>query len=57
MSNTPKLNDHAVNGLAFPPAEPADYSDEMTLAQIELLRGCWTQDEAKMGSLVHEFTW
>lgn len=37
-----------------PPPEPADYSDEMTQAQVDALRQHAPQDESKMGSLVHE---
>jgi hypothetical protein len=57
MRKTPKPSvDHA-RGSALPAARPADYSDELTKAQIEALRACAPQDEAKMGPMVHEFSW
>ncbi len=43
--------------LAFPPPEPADYSDEMTEEQIDALRRAYPQEESAMGRLVHEFGW
>lgn len=52
---TPKPDMHAALRLPEPPA--ADYSDELTKAQIENLRSVWTQDESKMGPVVHEFSW
>lgn len=36
---------------------PADYSDELSNAQLAALRSLVPQDERKMGALVHEFTW
>jgi hypothetical protein len=56
MTNgTPIRDSHAV--LSIPEPEPADYSDEMTSADVQALRDVCTQDESKMGALVHGFTW
>ena len=43
--------------LAIPEPLPADYSDEVSKAQVEALRRAHTQVEAEMGPLVHEFRW
>lgn len=40
-----------------PEPMPADYSDEISEAQMEAVRSVWTQDEAAMGPVVHEFKW
>ena len=53
---TPRLDDQAF-GLAIPEPEPADYSDELTNADVDALRSIWTQDERAMGAIVHEFRW
>lgn len=42
---------------AVPPPPPADYSDELTKAQLAELRKLAPQRESEMGPLVHEFTW
>lgn len=55
MIRTPKPDYEATLRLPEPPA--ADYRDELTEAHIEALRNCWTQDESKMGAMVHEFRW
>lgn len=52
---TPKPNTSAAWNVPEPP--PADYSDELTAAQLAAMRMEWTQDEAEMGPLVHEFKW
>lgn len=58
MSNRPpKMEGAAPSGRSIPAPKPADYSDEVSTAQIEALRSISCQDESKMGSLVHEFTW
>ena len=57
MRNTPKTRADQARGAAIPPPPPADYSDELTNAQIEALRQHAPQDENKMGPLVHEFRW
>ena len=57
MSRTPKPDAQRARGAVLPPVEPADYSDELTKAQIAALRRYAAQDETKMGPLVHEFTW
>ncbi len=57
MAKTPKLDARSARGAALPPADPADYSDELTPAQLEALRQHAPQDEREMGPLVHEFTW
>lgn len=41
----------------MPAPEPADYSDELSPAQLAALRDLVPQDERKLGELVHEFTW
>lgn len=56
MSNrTPMPDPDAVLRLPEPPE--ADYSDELSPAHIAKLRSAWTQDETKMGPVVHEFRW
>lgn len=57
MSGRPPRPDPLAVRPAFPPPEPADYSDELTEEQIEALREFAPQDESKMGALVYEFTW
>lgn len=58
MSNRPpKLDARAARGQPIPPPKAADYSDEVSPAQVEALRALACQDESKMGALVHEFTW
>lgn len=57
MARTPKPVADSARGAMLPPPEPADYSDELTDAQIEALRQYAPQDESKMGALVHEFSW
>ena len=57
MRRTPKPDAQSGRGAIISPAEPADYSDELTEAQIEALRQYAPQDEKQMGPLVHEFTW
>lgn len=57
MAKTPKLDAQRARGAALPPVEPADYSDELTQAQLKTLRQYAPQDERQMGPLVHEFTW
>jgi hypothetical protein len=58
MSNRPpKLDPRAQRGNPVPPPKAADYSDEVSTAQIKALRSQHCQDESKMGALVHEFTW
>lgn len=57
MRRPPKPDAQSGRGAIIPPAEPADYSDELTEAQIEALRQYAPQDEKQMGPLVHEFTW
>lgn len=58
MTNRPPKEDgRAPRGRALPPVLPADYSDEVSPAQIDALRKVACQDESKMGALVHEFTW
>lgn len=54
-SRTPKPDNSSALRLPEPPA--VDYCDELSKAQIEKLRTVWTQDEAAMGPLVHEFRW
>lgn len=54
-SRIPKPNDDAALRLPEPPA--ADYCDELTPEQLKKLRSVWTQDEAALGPLVHEFRW
>lgn len=56
MSRTPKPDAMRGRGAVLPAPEPADYSDEMTEAQVDALRRCAPQDESAMGPLVHEFT-
>lgn len=41
----------------IPEPPEADYSDEITEAQIKNLRSAWSQDESAMGPVVHEFKW
>jgi len=56
MTNrTPKPAENAAWRLPEPPA--ADYSDEISVAQLAALRAAWTQDESAMGPVVHEFKW
>lgn len=57
MTRAPKMDPRAAARPPVPPAVPADYSDELTEAQIEALRRFAPQDERQMGPLVHEFTW
>ena len=58
MTKTPPLRDPlATTGSPIPPPEPADYTDELSAEQLDVLREVVTQDESKMGPLVHEFTW
>lgn len=57
MRRIPKPVADRARGAITSPVEPADYSDELTEAQIEALRQYAPQDEKKMGPLVHEFTW
>jgi hypothetical protein len=58
MSNRlPKKDPRAAAGRPLPKPAPADYSDEITKEQHEALRRFAPQDEAKMGPVVHEFTW
>jgi hypothetical protein len=58
MSNRPpKLDASAARGKPISPPKPADYSDEVSDAQVSALRSLVSQDESKMGALVHEFTW
>lgn len=52
---TPRPDPEAVLRLPEPPA--ADYSDELSRAQLDRLRSVWTQDESAMGPVVHEFRW
>lgn len=52
---TPKPDHEAACILPEPAA--ADYSDELTVKNLEALRSAWTQDESAMGPVVHEFTW
>jgi hypothetical protein len=54
-TRAPKPEMDAVWKLPEPPA--ADYSDELTKAQVANLRQLWTQDESAMGPVVHEFKW
>jgi hypothetical protein len=51
------MDPRAAFAAAIPAPEPADYSDEVSLEQIEALRCFAPQNPAKMGPLVHEFTW
>ena len=53
----PKQDPRAPSGPAVPPSPPANYSDELTDAQAAALCRHAPRDEAKMGPLVHEFTW
>lgn len=55
FNRTPKP-DHEVASILPEPPE-ADYCDELTDAHMEALRSVWTQDEAAMGPVVHEFQW
>lgn len=55
LNRTPKPDHEAALRLPEPPE--ADYSDELTAAHIETLKGAWTQDETQMGAVVHEFRW
>ncbi len=58
MTNrTPKMDASAPRAPAIPAPTPADYSDELSGAQVDALRKHAPQDESKMGHLVHEFTW
>ena len=43
--------------LKLPEPPEADYSDEVCESQMAALRAAWTQDEAAMGPVVHEFKW
>lgn len=54
---TPRPRADMARGPAMPAPEPADYSDELSNEQIDVLRKVATQDETKMGALVHEFVW
>ena len=57
MRNTPKPSADRAQGAVIPPPPPADYSDELSNTQIEVLRSYAPQDESKMGPVVHEFRW
>jgi len=58
MSNRPpKMDPRAPARKGVPCPERADYSDEVSDAQMERLRKFVSQDERAMGPLVHEFTW
>lgn len=54
-SRTPKPDENSA--LRLPEPSAADYCDELSKAQIDILRTVWTQDESAMGPLVHEFRW
>ena len=56
-TRTPKPDPRSVSGKPIPAAPGGDYNDELTPAQVDALRQHAPQDEAKMGPLVHEFTW
>ena len=55
FNRTPKPDFQAASILPEPPA--ADYSDELNAQHLERLRNSWSQDEATMGPVVHEFRW
>jgi hypothetical protein len=57
MSTPPKRDPREAFAAPIPAPEPADYSDELTEAQLRALRQLAPQDEADMGDLVHEFRW
>jgi hypothetical protein len=53
----PELDPRRAGAKPVAPPEPADYSDEITPAQLAELRKFAPQDESLMGALVHEFRW
>jgi hypothetical protein len=54
---TPRPDHDRAPPASIPAPKPADYSDELTKAQLAALREHAPQDETKMGALVHEFSW
>ena len=56
MSRTPKPDATRGRGAVLPPPEPANYSGELTEAQVDAMRRYAPQNESDMGPLVHEFT-
>ncbi len=53
----PKTDGLRGRGARIPRPKPADYSDEISTEQLALIRAIVTQDERKMGPVVHEFAW
>ena len=53
----PQVDPRAATAAPISRPAHADYSDEISTAEIAALRQFAPQDESLMGALVHEFRW